>query len=356
MRICVSVVIPIYNMENYLGECLESVLSQTLHEIEVLCINDGSTDGTRRILEDFSDRDKRIVVLEQENRGVAETRNRGIREASGEYVIFMDPDDWYPETDILESLYQKAKGADALICGGEFSDYNEATGEVHTEFPKQYYGYTFEKEGMILYRDYQFDFGYHRFLFKRQFLIAEEIWFPPLIRFQDPPFMVKAMVTAGQFYAVRKIVYRYRYGHSGNIWTRQKVAEMLDGIYMDLKMALQHQLYRLLEITWYRMTREYGDPIFRELVGQTDGEIFHKVKKIYDKLPDLYREKLEFPFWVRMQCSFLEQKEEIERLQDEIIRIEHTKTFRIGKAIMYVPSKCYWGIRRKMQKSDKGGE
>ena len=92
----VSVIIPCYNMERFLCECLESVLSQSLKEIEAVCINDGSRDATPRILESYRETDPRVRVIHQENQGVAAARNNGIRAAAGEYVIFLDPDDFYP--------------------------------------------------------------------------------------------------------------------------------------------------------------------------------------------------------------------------------------------------------------------
>lgn len=200
----VSVIIPVYNMEPYLEQCLDSVCNQTLRNIEILCINDGSTDSSGQILEKYAKLDKRIIVIQQANSGVAASRNLGIKEAQGEYVIFMDPDDWYPENDILEVLYQKAIKNNALICGGEFSDYNDATGQYGYDFLERYYGYTFKKEGFIDYKDYQFDFGYQRFIFQREMIIENQLSFPLLLRFQDPPFLVNAMITAENFLQLKK--------------------------------------------------------------------------------------------------------------------------------------------------------
>ena len=119
----VSVIIPIYNQEKYLRYCLESVLLQNLQEIEVICVNDGSTDGSFEILSELAWTDERMRIIDQENQGAGEARNTGIREARGEYVAFIDPDDRYYNFKALETLYNKAKDNDALICGGCFSRY-----------------------------------------------------------------------------------------------------------------------------------------------------------------------------------------------------------------------------------------
>ena len=89
----VSVIIPVYNVEPYLRECLESVIHQTLREIEIICVNDGSTDNSLRVLEEYQGRDDRISVISQDNQGLSAARNCGMRYAGGEYIYFLDSDD-----------------------------------------------------------------------------------------------------------------------------------------------------------------------------------------------------------------------------------------------------------------------
>ena len=89
----VSVVIPIYNAEKYLKECLDSVAGQSLREIEIICVNDGSSDGSAVILQEYAKSDERVRIFEQKNQGASSARNHGIRNACGEYLYFMDSDD-----------------------------------------------------------------------------------------------------------------------------------------------------------------------------------------------------------------------------------------------------------------------
>ena len=96
----ISIIIPAYNVGNYLENCLESIIKQTLSEIEILCIDDGSVDNTPEIIESYVSRFKNFKAIQQENRGAGIARNLGILMASGEYVAFMDGDDFYPENDI----------------------------------------------------------------------------------------------------------------------------------------------------------------------------------------------------------------------------------------------------------------
>ncbi len=99
----VSIVIPVYNAEKYLSRCLESIRSQSMSAFEAICIDDGSTDGSAAILKDFAEKDSRFVVVSQENRGLASTRNRGIGKACGEWITFVDADD-FVSSDYLEKL------------------------------------------------------------------------------------------------------------------------------------------------------------------------------------------------------------------------------------------------------------
>ena len=118
-----SVIIPVYNTEKYLGKCLDSVCNQTLSDIEVICINDCSTDNSLNILRDYAQKDSRIKIIDfKENKGAAIARNLGIDEANGEYIAFLDSDD-YPETsEFYEKLYLKAKETGADVVKGAYKN------------------------------------------------------------------------------------------------------------------------------------------------------------------------------------------------------------------------------------------
>ena len=124
----------------------------------------------------------------------------------------MDPDDLYPENIILEILYETTVKNNVKICGGSFNWLNN-DGTINTFFENNYAGYTFNRDEKLQYRDYQFDYGYHRFIYDREFLVNNNLFFPGLKRFQDPPFFVDAMIATKEFYAVKDVVYRYRNGY-----------------------------------------------------------------------------------------------------------------------------------------------
>ena len=111
-KVKVSIIIPLYNPEeSLLRKCLDSALNQTLKEIEVLCIDDGSDDTTKDILNEYSKNDSRCKIIPQENSGAGIARNNGIKHSNGEYIVFLDADDWI-ESEMCESLYDFAKNLD----------------------------------------------------------------------------------------------------------------------------------------------------------------------------------------------------------------------------------------------------
>lgn len=116
----ISVIIPCYNVEKYLDKCMQSILSQTLSDIELICINDGSTDDSLKLLNQYAASDSRITVINKKNEGVGIARNCGLKLATGEYVYFVDPDDWLENLEVLAKIYEKAKNEnlDMLIFGG----------------------------------------------------------------------------------------------------------------------------------------------------------------------------------------------------------------------------------------------
>lgn len=113
----VSVIIPVYNTEKYLSRCLDSVLSNTYKNLEVICINDGSTDNSINILDNYKASDERVIVINQKNSGVSAARNAGLNAATGEYIAFIDSDDWvHPQYFEILLFAQEVTGAEIVAC------------------------------------------------------------------------------------------------------------------------------------------------------------------------------------------------------------------------------------------------
>ncbi len=125
----VSVIIPVYNVEKYLGECLDSVLWQTLKDIEIICVNDGSTDGSAKMLAEYAAKDPRIRIITQANAGLSAARNVGMDAATGKYIYFLDSDD-YIKDDAMEKCFSicERDGLDQLVFNSECLFEDESMG------------------------------------------------------------------------------------------------------------------------------------------------------------------------------------------------------------------------------------
>lgn len=259
----ISVVIPVFNKDAFLPESLFSVLGQSLEDLEVVCVDDGSTDGSAMMLDWFASKDDRVVVVHQDrNEGVFAARNLALEMARGDFVCFLDPDDWYPGPNVLKRLVESAIASNAEICGGSFSFYENRN--IRTDFHGWADEYTFSEEKTIAYSDYQFDFGYHRFVYSRKLLSDRGIRFPPFVRFQDPPFFVQAMISTGRFRAVPDVVYRYRVGHQTVNWTAdgcKRGRDCLKGLLSDLELARNNRLEKLFSLTVRRIDRDFAEPL-----------------------------------------------------------------------------------------------
>lgn len=276
----VSVIVPIFNMELYLADCLKSIQEQTLREIEIICINDGSSDASQRILEEHAAADARIVIISRENRGVAYSRNEGMAAARGQYIAFMDPDDYYPAPDILEYLYTKAEENGVLISGGERSFFSPEEPTPSQAYPPRYAAYIFQREGVMPFAEYQFDYGFTQYLYDRKMLLDNKITFPPYSRFQDPPFFVRAMIQAGKFYAAKRIAYAHRIDYKSNTWSDEKRSHAFQGVHDVWQLAVRHKLDTLKRYVWDHLvtfiwyTKGKMTPAEREMVLSIENAIF----------------------------------------------------------------------------------
>lgn len=246
----ISIILPMHNSVQYLAETLASIEMQTLTDIEVICVDDASSDATLKVYELFSKDDKRFRLIRfEQNRGVSAARNEAIRQATGEYLAFIDDDDWYPESVTLEKLYRAASENGALIAGGSFSEYDNRTNMVIDDYTNKGHlsCFTFTEEGRLDYREWQGDFGFQRFIFSREFISENEIEFPPLIRHEDPVFLVRAMVSAGWFYAIPDVVYRYRFHHKPRMLAQEAIDDAIKAISEILAISYNEELDTLRE-------------------------------------------------------------------------------------------------------------
>lgn len=269
----ISVIIPVFNMEKFVGECLESVLQQTLDDIEVIIINDGSIDNSLNIIREYQKRDNRIIVIDKENAGVGAARNDGIKAATGDYIAFIDPDDMYANNNVLLHCYEVAERENVSIVGGR-TVFLYQDGSQKEEAEKQIGGISIRANGFTEYKNYQYDYGYVCYIYRRRLLLDNQIFFPLYSRFQDPPFFVKAMIMAECFYALDEPVYLYRQLPGEGKLTAKKTLDFLQGIIDNLQISKENNLAQLHYISAERLNREGSYMALHNLESP-------EVKKIY---------------------------------------------------------------------------
>ncbi len=216
----VSVVVPVYNQEQHIERCVDSILAQSLREIEVILVDDGSTDSTADILSCYEKKDERIIILHQQNQYAGVARNNGLKIAKGEYVIFWDSDDYFPE-DALEALYEESRKCDADICVGEATKMDMSDGTVKENCYINWKRIPDKRPFCINdMPQYIFNFGINcpwNKLYKRDFLESSGLQFSSLKHANDVYFVMKAFVLAERITAVAKTIVYYQFRNSGSL-------------------------------------------------------------------------------------------------------------------------------------------
>ena len=239
----VSIIIPVYNVEQYLRECLDSVVNQTLSEIEIICINDGSTDASPEILNEYASKDSRIKIISQQNSGLSKARNAALEIASGEYVTFLDSDDYF-SLDALEKLYEKASSEQLdllLFCAQAFCDNNIST--------SQGYEYTLCPDTLtrtvpgIEFFVKSIDSNNHigtatQKLYKTDFLKKNNFKFIDGIFHEDEPFYYETILEAHRVCKIPNHFYFRRY-RSDSIMTTRKNSKHILGRLIGITRILE---------------------------------------------------------------------------------------------------------------------
>ncbi len=215
----ISVIIPVYNTEKYLKECIDSVVNQTLQDIEIVCVDDGSTDSSLDILNNYK-KDPRLVVLSQKHQGAGCARNLALEVAQGEYLAFIDSDDFY-DIDFCERMYNKAVATDSdvVVCSARSYNVND---NIYNSMPSALVQEYLPSKDVFNYKDmpkYIFCFSQNwnwNKLFKREFISKNNINFQNLYRTNDLLFTCKALVHAERISIINEELITYRVGNSTN--------------------------------------------------------------------------------------------------------------------------------------------
>lgn len=208
----VSVIIPVYNTARWLPACLASVLGQTLSSLEVLCIDDCSTDDSAAVVARYAERDPRVVLVRLPSRvSTGAVRNVGLDRARGRFVAFLDSDDLYPNRDVLMKLKQSLLSSACSVAVG-YAVYFSKEDASDARLSTVAIGYS-GPSGVVDYRSWQDVRGFCTCLYDRAFLDANGLRFPPITRNEDPVFFLRTLLAARTFAALGECTYLYRVNH-----------------------------------------------------------------------------------------------------------------------------------------------
>ncbi|HAO07960.1 MAG TPA: hypothetical protein DCQ50_13490 [Chryseobacterium sp.] len=216
MKNKLSVIIPVYNVESYLSRCVDSVLMQTFNHLEIILVNDGSTDSSGLICDEFASKDKRVKVIHQKNAGVSAARNAGMQIAIGDYIAFVDSDDWL-EQSMYESMMEIAvrENVDVIMCDF-FNVKNGCTEKITSDIRKGFY----DKKSIVteLYPTLLVTENFGRIpivsacicLFKKTMFTESKVYFNENLKYsEDYLFMAEIVTKTSSFYYMKGQYFYY---------------------------------------------------------------------------------------------------------------------------------------------------
>lgn len=356
----VSIIVPTYNVEMYLDECLESIVRQTLKDIEIICINDGSTDGSLDIIKKYAENDNRFIIVDKENGGYGKAMNIGLDKATGEYIGIVEPDDFVPLY-MYEDLYNVAKDNDLDLVKADFYRFGrEANGNMSLVY--NHLDKTGEKYNILLNpnqepEDVRFIINTWSGIYKREFIEKYHIRHneTPGASFQDNGFFFQTFVYAQRAMIIDKPYYMNRrdnpnssvnstekvycmnveYDHirdilmkDPDIWNRFKYVYSVKKLH-NYDFTLRRISDEFKEEYIQRMGKEFGRAFEN---GELDQSLFTKTEweriKFMIKNPTAYYQKYELSTAAGRKLA---------NVQKRLKEVENSTTFKVGKIVMFIP-------------------
>lgn len=308
----VSILVPVYNVEDCLERCLESLVRQTLTNIEIICVDDGSTDDSAKILKKYEKKDRRISIIHKENGGLPSARNAGISAARGEYVGFVDSDD-YVEERMFQCLYETARSHDSeiVICGAEiFPEKPHASAWLYKCLSPEYHHYK-EFEPSILFGDSSTTPFLWRTLIKRDLLEKYNLRLDEdILLGEDKLFQSKVYPKAKNITVIPDKLYHYGWYRKGSMMSQDvyhisgkkmqahwkmihRAAEVLAEDFAEAEMSLQFLKWSIPFL--------YADFIYQPAAVKK--ELAHEIVEVWEKA-GYYLHKRNLPDWINEQFTY----------------------------------------------------
>lgn len=245
----ISIIMPVFNDENYLQDAIESVYNQTFSDIELICINDGSSDDSLEILNKLSLKYDFIKIFSQSNQGSGSARNKGLDNANGEYIAFLDADDFYVDDNALEIMYDVAKSSNSDMVSANLTSVDQSRNVLNSNYNCKDKYYCFDEYCEISPDEYGIPWSFYKNIFKRDIIEANHIRFPDLLRGQDPVFLSKVLSKIDKIQGVPITFYGYMIPAPGKnlLDTSIKKLHYLTHYKQTFKILEENNLFNILE-------------------------------------------------------------------------------------------------------------
>ncbi|WP_175640168.1 glycosyltransferase family 2 protein [Metabacillus schmidteae] len=286
MRVAVSVIIPVYNVEKYLEKCLDSVLSQTFTNIEIIVLNDGSTDNSSEILKRYQEIEN-IKLINKENEGLSETRNKGLLQAQGEYVLFIDSDDSITNN-MVEVMYKQAQTTDAdIVVSKAMNEYEDGSKE-------DMFSNDFNEQEIIgnmeaLRRFWSGEINGHIWnkLIRRRLMIDNKITFPKGKLYEDAPTLIHLIKHSQKLSFVNQSLYFYLQ-RQGSITKKPTYKALVDhiAILSEIEANIEEDVYKRLyneEFQFFLLNTLYFNIYLLNQLYPDDKEAYKTYKRSLSK-------------------------------------------------------------------------
>lgn len=275
-RALVSIIIPVYNVERYVGKCLDSVTNQSYDDIEIIVVNDGSTDGSGEICDQYAKKDQRIKVFHKKNGGLSDARNYGIEKSKGEIIAFVDSDD-FVKKDFVGAMYQKMiqENADIVECG-----YNSIK-------PKRGSASGDDATIRLLIEQETVDIVTWNKLYKKSLFVDNDVWFPKGKKHEDILTTYKILSKAKKVVYLDKILYCY-VDRKESITNTEKTEERLEMRELAAREAIEYfednvKLKQAAEVSLLLAKYAYLDFAIGGKIEKKYGELARKWIKKHEK-------------------------------------------------------------------------
>ena len=283
-----SIIIPVYNVEPYLRECLDSVLQQSYGDWEAVCVNDGSTDGSAAILADYAARDSRFRIITQPNGGLSAARNTGLDNAQGDYILFLDSDDWL-EYNALEVLNANLRPPTSdlrpldMIC---FACRRTDKNTFDNLEPEQSNGWDYYNRHALEARVVPIVCVWQR-CYRRQFLLDNSLWFREGILHEDNEFTPRACLKAKSIKVIPNALYNYRVRPNSIMTTRGMrskeslvlIANELSDLFGKERNIGKTTVYRFLTQCYQMAFLDCTSEEKHQLLPQVDWKCYRRVSR-----------------------------------------------------------------------------